>query len=255
MTISEILIAEAIYHEGEFKKIIADIRAKKILPDEDIIRLNRKMRSKAITIMDSNYPEYLRHMSYPPLVLFYYGDISLIAKPTDCLGVVGTRGPSAKASEVTKNIVSQTCKRYITVSGLAKGIDRIAHETAIDNGGKTIAVLGCGIDNCYPAENQELLNKIKKEHLVVSEYPGLTPPNQWNFPIRNRLIAMFSKGILVTESKIKSGTSITVNFGLCYGREIMCTPSSDYNDSGCNKFIKEGASLVENADDVFLVME
>lgn len=254
MTTSEILIAEAVHYNGDWKQIVEAIREKKVLPPEEIIRINNDLKCHALTIMDKEYPEYLKHIFMPPIVLFYEGDISLINEPSKCLAVVGSRGPSEVGVSITKSIVKKTCKDFITVSGLANGIDRIAHKTAINNGGKTIAVLGSGIDCCYPSENQDIFDKIKKDHLLISEYPPGCPPVSSNFPIRNRLIAMFSKGILVTEARIKSGTSITATYGLNFGRTIMCVPSSRYDECGCNRLIKEGAFLVENADDVLFNM-
>ena len=250
----KILIAHAVYYVGEWDKICESISKKDLLPNEEIIRLNSELKCKAVTIIDEDYPEYLRNAFKPPIVLFYEGDLSLIQDPYKCLAVVGTRHPTAKGKEITKDIVLKTCKEYITVSGLASGIDRTAHETAIKGGGKTVAILGSGIDYCYPSVNQDIFNKIKKDHLLLSEYPPGTPPSPDHFPIRNRLIAVMSKGILVTEAAIRSGTSITVSFGLSYGKDVMCIPSDDYNNSGCNLFIKEGAALVENADDVLLNM-
>jgi len=188
-------------------------------------------------------------------VIFYYGDISLINDPNKNLAIVGTRKPSATGIDITHQIVKGTAKKYVTVSGLAMGVDAIAHKETIENGGKTVAVLGCGIDICYPSKNSEIYEEIKKNHLLISEYPGLTPPSPENFPFRNRLIAQFSKAILVTESKKKSGSSITVMYGLCYGRDIMCVPSVDYGNSGCNSHIREGATLVENAKQVIEMMD
>lgn len=253
-SVREILIAHAIHFNGDWDKLFDSISDREYLSSEEITAANMNLKCKALTIADPEYPEYLRHAFKPPIVLFYEGDISLIQDPSKCLAVVGTRKPTEKGKAITREIVHKTCKEYITVSGLASGIDRIAHVTAIRGGGKTIAVLGSGIDYCYPTENNDIFKKIKENHLLISEYPPGSPPNQGNFPQRNRLIAIFSKGVLITESSIRSGTSITANFGLSFGREVMCVPSDDFNNSGCNLFIKEGAALVENAEDVFLNM-
>ncbi len=254
MTTSEILIAEAIYYQGNWDEIVKAIRQKELLPKADIIKMNKSLKCKAITILDKEYPSYLKELYRPPLVLFYYGDISLISDPKNNVAVVGTRKPSELGIQITKEITETVSKKYNIVSGLALGIDAIAHKEAIRSGGKTIAILGCGIDICYPTSNREIYEIIKKDHLLISEYPNCTNPVQCNFPNRNRLIAQFSKGILVTESKKKSGTSITVNYGLCYGRDIMCVPSTDFNDSGCNQFIRDGAALVENGDQVIEII-
>ena len=255
MTSQELLIAEAIFFRGDWDKIYDAINLKKFLPNSQVAELNRQMKCKAITILDKDYPMQLRQMFKPPLVLFYYGDISLLKDSNKCLAVVGTRHPSAKGAAITKEIVSETSKYMVTVSGLAYGIDRIAHESAINSNGKTIAVLGCGINVCYPIENEDIYNEIKNNHLLISEYPEGVSPDPSKFPLRNRIIAGLSKGVLVTESKIQSGTSITARFALDSGIEVMCVPSNDYNQSGCNLHIKQGAALVESAKDVLFVLD
>ena len=255
MNVRENIIATAVYHGGDWLKILDALTRKEFLPPEDVIRINRELKCGVVTLLDREYPEYLRHITKPPIVLFYEGDLSLIKEPFDCLAVVGTRHPTTRGERITREIVKETCKRYITVSGLASGVDRIAHLTTIENGGKTVAVLGSGIDCCYPSENQDIFNIIKKDHLLISEYPPGCPPRNDNFPTRNRLIAMFSRGILITESAVRSGTSITASYGLEYGRNIMCVPSENIEYSGCNKWIKTGAYLVENADDVIFLMK
>lgn len=256
MNTRDLLIAEAVHYSGKWSDIVTAINKREFLPPEEVIKINRKIKSKVLTILDDEYPEYLKHMYQPPLVLFYYGDISLINNPNCNIGIVGTRKPTSKGKMITEEITSDISHRYVVVSGLAAGIDRVAHQSAIKTGGRTIAVLGCGIETCFPTSNEDLYVSIKNssKHLIVSEYPDLTPPMSEHFPIRNRLIAQFSKGILVTESKRRSGTSITVEYGLLYGREVMCVPSNDYNDSGCNMFLREGATLVENSEHVIEVM-
>lgn len=253
----EILIAIAVKNGGDYQKILADLYSSHIPEDEEAHLICSKLKCNVLTFLDPEYPEYLKHLFRPPFVLFYHGDISLIEKPINCLAVVGTREPSGIYASATEEIVKECCKDYIIVSGLAKGIDRIAHKTAIDNGGRTIAILGSGINVCYPIENEDIYKDIinSKKHLLISEYPPNSPPDSTHFPFRNRLIAMFSKGILVTESAIRSGSSITVNYGLDFGRDIMCLPSSNFNQSGCNQFLKQGAACVENAIDVYNVMD
>ena len=246
----KILITLAVIHEGNWEAIYNALHLSDY-PDEYLVEsVCKKIDCGVLTILDSDYPCYLREMYRPPFVLFYHGDITLINNPDLCLAVVGTRDPSERGVEITREIVRDTCKHYITVSGLASGIDRVAHQTALENGGKTIAVLGCGPDYCFPSENRDIYEEIKQKGLLLSEFPPKVPPAQDHFPVRNRIIAMLSKAILVTEAKLRSGTSITVNFGLIYNRDVMCVPSSDLNNSVCNKFLKEGAILVENSTHV-----
>ena len=245
------LIALAIYYRGNWNKILQALSAKKLLPDATVEYCFSLLKSKVITILDSDYPEYLKELTTPPFVLFYYGDISLINDPSKCISVVGSREPSMRGKEMTQRLVKGLPKDTIVVSGLAKGIDSIAHKAAIASGHKTIGVIGCGIDNIYPYENKSLYARIRKNgNLLVSEYPDMYPPNQFNFPVRNRLIAMFSSNLLVTEAKVKSGSMITVFYAQNFGRNIMAVPSADYGNSGCNVLIREGAMLVESEQDV-----
>ena len=230
MSQRKILVALAIHYGGEWDKIYKALMEKRYLPDDVADAYISSLKCNFITILDSDYPEYLKEQRCPPFVLFYYGDISLINDP----------------------IVSQLNKDIIVVSGLAKGIDAIAHLTSFKTNRRTVAVLGCGIENVYPVDNEELYSKFRKSkfNLIISEYPGMTNPEMFHFPARNRLIAAFSSSVLVTEAKIQSGTMITASFAVHYDRRVLCLPSNDYGNSGCNALIREGAILVENAEQV-----
>ncbi|MBO6280762.1 MAG: DNA-processing protein DprA [Bacilli bacterium] len=255
MTAREMLIAEAIYYKGNWKEIVAALTRKDYLSSEVVQELLSSVKCKVLTMLDSDYPPYLKELYMPPLVLFYYGDISLLNDPSKCLGIIGSREPTEYGVSNTIKFSTELAKKYIIVSGLAAGIDRIAHECACNNEGKTIAILGSGIDCCYPTVNRDIYENIKKNHLLISEYPGSTQPNPDNFPIRNRIIAMLSKGLLVTEAKIRSGTLITVGHAINYGKTVMCIPSSDLGNSGCNKSIRDGAFLVESPNQVIEIMQ
>ena len=216
----------------------------------------KKTKCKTLTIMDPEYPLYLKQLHRPPIVLFYYGDISLINEENmkKNLAVIGTRSCTEYGLKETNRIVSELGKNCNIVSGLAKGIDAMAHQTALDVGTKTIAVLGSGINNPYPKENIELYKDIiKRGGLVVSEYPNFSSPLQFHFPIRNRLIAMFSKALLVTEAyDYNSGTGITARYAYSFNKKVMAIPyPADVLNSYCNYLIQEGAVLVRSAEDVF----
>ena len=252
MSERKILAALAVHYEGDWGQIYRALMEKRLLPDDVADNYVSNIKSQFVTIFDKEYPEYLKQMLHPPFVLFYYGDISLINSPDKCLAVIGTREPSDIGIKQTKNIVYSLNKDVIVVSGLAKGIDAVAHATSFKMHRKTVAVLGCGIDNVYPIENEKLYAKFKKskDNLIISEYPGMVAPDGFHFPARNRLIAMFSSSILVTEAKLQSGTLITAGFGVQLNRRILCVPSTDYGNSGCNQLIREGAILVENGEQV-----
>ena len=151
---------------------------------------------------------------------------------------------------MTEKIVSEISDEYIIVSGLALGIDKKAHETAIASGGRTIAVLGNGIDFIYISAHRDLYEYIKNHDLVISEYPRMTLPTLSSFPTRNRIIAMITCGVVVTEAYARSGTLTTVMFALQCQRLVLCVPYPADAGSECNRLISDGAYLVENGDQV-----
>ena len=250
MNAKKLLVALAIKYDGNWEEIYRALIRKDFLIDEEVEKLCRTVKSKVVTILDANYPEYLKNYYRPPFVLFYYGDISLLFNPIKNIAVVGTRNPSEKATLTTRAIVSKVSKEYVVVSGLARGIDKISHEAAIYSGGKTIGVLGCGIDICYPSENFDLYQIMKNKHLIISEYCGQSTPDQTHFPQRNRLIAMFSIATFIPEATLNSGTSITANYTEQCNHSIYCLPSGEYVNSLTNSLIRDGAGLVRNADDL-----
>ena len=249
-----LLIYFAVKYEGDWLKIYEAITSKEDVEYKVAEQIANNVSSKVLTALDPEYPKYLSRMSRAPFVLFYHGDISLLNDCNDNLAVVGSRKNTLYGRTVTEQIVGKVCKKFNIVSGLAVGIDAIAHKACIENGGKTIAVLGCGIDYCYPPSNLELYETIKKNHLVISEYPGVTEPQPKFFPIRNRIIAALGKGLLITEARKSSGSSITAAWALEYNKDIMCVPNIAYSNSACNELIKEGAYLVEKAEDVLEIV-
>lgn len=255
MYIRTILIALAIKHNGNWESILKDLQLKEFPKIEEAIESVSQIKCNVLTIFDSDYPQYLKECYMPPFVLFYKGDISLLNNHEKHLAVVGTRNPSKYAIDATKEIVKGVAKEYVIVSGMASGIDRIAHEVTIDNGGKTIAVIGHGFNYCFPNENRDIYKKMQIEHLVISEYPPNCPPTGDNFPPRNRIIAQLSRCVLITEGGLRSGTFITANYALTFNKDVLCLPSSDLNNSLCNRLIREGAILVESSEHVREMME
>lgn len=204
------------------------------------------------TIFENTYPSSLRNIPDPPLVLYYLGNPSLFQiQPT--LSVVGTRYPSDEASTVMKKILTPIVKRkWCLVSGMAKGVDSMAHELAIEEQSSTIAILGSGFNHIYPQESSSLFQRMVKEHLVISEYPPNTKPQKFHFPERNRIISGLSFATLVIEAKYKSGTMITVDQALEQGKEVLAVPGSVLakTSEGCHQLIKEGAKIVTSSDDI-----
>ncbi|MCA9765572.1 MAG: DNA-processing protein DprA [Carnobacterium sp.] len=204
-----------------------------------------------ITILDSHYPEYLKQIYNPPALLFYRGDIRLLKN--DLLAIVGPRKNTPYGSLVLDQLLPELIKnKIVTVSGLAKGIDCAVHKKTILLGGKTIAVIGSGLDYSYPYEHKELQKEIGDYHLVLSEYPIGVKPLPYHFPMRNRLIAGLSLGTLVVEAQNHSGSLITANLALQEGREVFAVPgpiTSPYSQ-GTNQLIMQGAKCVLTASDI-----
>lgn len=207
---------------------------------------------KVITIFDQNYPSLLKEIYQPPWVLFVKGDLSLLEIQPK-LAVVGSR----HATQYGKNAIRLMFpplveKGVVIVSGLANGIDTLAHEYAMKNGGKTIAVIAGGVYHIYPKDNAELAKEMMKTQLVISEYPPDTKPLRWHFPARNRIISGLSNGTFIIEAKRKSGSLITANYAVNEGREVFSLPGSIFNQNslGTNDLIKQGAKLVMSSEDI-----
>lgn len=245
----KILVYFAIKYEGDWDRIYKAINMKEKVDSDEMESMLENHNEKYITLISDNYPSKLKNIYKPPFVLFYRGDESLFEEMS--IAVIGSRENSEYGEKVTKDLTAQLVdKKCSIISGLAQGIDAIAHKTALEKNGKTIAVLGNGLDVIYPSCNKELQKEIELKGLVISEYPNKVQPNKENFPIRNRIVAGLSSGVLVTEAKKKSGTMITVARALEMGKEVFCVPNNLYDESGCNTLIKEGAKLVENANDI-----
>jgi len=206
---------------------------------------------KALTWHDSGYPPRLKEIyDYPP-ILYVRG--SLLPEDEWCLAVVGTRRATVYGRQVTEELVSDLARSRITiVSGLARGIDSIAHRSALEAGGRTIAVFGCGLDIVYPSENADLARKIIQQGALISEYPLGTRPKADNFPRRNRIMSGLSLGVLITEAGKTSGAMITAHLALEQNREVFAIPGSILSpaSSGTNHLIQEGAKLVGDYNDI-----
>ena len=215
-------------------------------------KLIEKFNVRVLTFWDEEYPEKLKNIAYPPALLFVRGNHQILNEKS--VAVVGTRSPTKYGIESTKYFTSNLVKSGLTVtSGLAYGIDTIAHQTALSEAGKTIAVLGTGVDIIYPKDNFKLSEKIASEGVIVSEYPMSTAPAMQNFPARNRIIAGLSLGVLLVESDNNGGGIITAKFALDEGNSVFAVPGNinAKKSRGTNKLIKDSeAKLVQNIDDI-----
>jgi DNA processing protein len=215
-----------------------------------------KHKIKLVSYWDKEYPRRLKKIYDPPALLFMKGDY----QPSDerAIGIVGTRMPTSYGRVITEQFCKQLVSYQLTIiSGLARGVDTIAHQTVLNHGGRTIAVLGSGIDNIYPPENRKLAEKIADQGAVLSEYPMGTKPDAGNFPRRNRIISGLSLGILITEAGVKSGALITAFQALEQNREVFAIPGpiNSARSIGTNKLIKEGAILVQDVSDIINELE
>ena len=245
----KILIYLAVKYDGDPIKIINAVRLHEDehVPYSEMEKVCDSIKSKVITYLDKDFPSKLKTMFRPPLVLFYYGDITLLDDNKRRYGVVGSREYSEYGEAVTKKIVEEMGRGKVLVSGMAKGIDTIGHQAALDNKVRTIAVLGSGIDNCYPEENKELYERLKKEELVISEYPKMNEPDKAHFPMRNRIVVALSDALIVPQiNSHVSGTTISVNLAVGSNKPVYVVPHSIFEGTVNNDLIQEGANVAES---------
>ena len=212
----------------------------------------QKAGIKILTIFSSEYPSVLKDLPDRPLILYAKGDLSLLKEK--CLAVVGTRTPTNYGKIITEKFVDKLARSgLVIVSGLCYGIDAIAHRKTLDVGGKTIAIVGSGFNNIYPATNTALANEIAEKGLLLSEYPPSFVAKRYTFPRRNRIVAGISSGVLIPEAGMKSGTIHTKEFALEYGKDIFAIPGSINSDKSelPNHLLKTAqAECVTDANDI-----
>ncbi len=219
-------------------------------PEESASRLEEQ-RIGLLSIRDESYPDSLRSIHEPPVVLFYRGNPDLL-EPCR-VAIVGTRRASEEGKEIARDLARGLTRRnVVVVSGLAAGIDSAAHRGALDGEATTVAVLGNGLQQVYPARNRDLQNRMADEALVLSEYPPDQDPSRHTFPERNRIISGLSSAVLVVQAGERSGSLITADFALEQGRDVYAVPgnvNSNLHD-GCHLLLKQGAGLVEEVEDL-----
>lgn len=219
--------------------------------DEHQYQILQNLQVRILPYFHTDYPHWLKDIGNFPPVLFIRGAI----QPADesSIALIGTRG----ATVYGKRIAAEFAREFIGVgmtiiSGMARGIDTVAHQTALEHGGRTIAVLGCGVDICYPPENASLMKAIIKHGAVISEFNINTPPLAQHFPKRNRIVSGMARAVVAIEAKEKSGVMNTVRWALDQGKEVFAIPGNIYSkaSSGTNRLIKEGAIPVTSAHEV-----
>ncbi len=218
---------------------------------EKLVETAAASSSQILTYASEDYPPLLKQIADPPLVLYVRGDVKVLSRPS--VAVVGTRRPSAYGSQVATRLARELAERQLVVtSGLARGIDSSAHRGTLEAQGKTVAVLGSGIDVIYPRENKKLSDEIVSSGALVSEFPPGTSPAPENFPIRNRVISGLCLGVVVVEAAEYSGSLITARLALEQDREVFAVPGNitSAQSFGPNHLIKQGAKLVDGWRDV-----
>ncbi len=232
-------VAQAIFAQAGLKEAEAELAGVK------------KAGCRLVTLADSDYPPILKQIGDPPLVLYVRGEVEALAR--HAVAMVGTRRPTAYGSSVAHRLACDLAQRgLVIISGLARGIDSACHRGALEGGGKTIAVLGSGIDVIYPRENKKLAEKILASGALITEFPLGTAPTPENFPIRNRIISGLALGVVVVEAAEYSGSLITARLALEQNREVFAVPGNitTAQSFGPNHLIKQGAKLVDEWVDV-----
>jgi len=221
-----------------------------------------KENIKYITWHDQNYPKFLKEISFPPYIIYYRGNIKILNdNKINQLAIVGSRKHSAYAEKIIKEIMPTLVYNNIKIiSGLALGVDTLAHQEALNNKGLTIAILGSGINyaSIYPRPNRQLAEKIINNNgLILSEFPPQTQPLKQNFPQRNRIISGLSQAVLVIEAKEKSGALITADYALDQNREVLAIPGNIFSEfsRGTNNLIKAGAKTITKIDDILEIFK
>ena len=229
----------------------AFIAWRKAHPDapENLISYCDRQKIKLCSIFDEDYPPLLKEIDSPPMFFYYRGKLEPHAER---IGIVGSRENTSYGKGVALQLGEELAAAGLTVvSGAARGIDTFAHRGALRTG-RTVAVMGCGINYIFPRENKKLIEEIAERGVVLSEFPPQLKPNQGTFPTRNRIIAGLSRGIIVVEAGKKSGALITSTYAGEYGRDVFSIPGQIYSEKsfGCNELIRDGATLIKNAQDV-----
>jgi len=220
----------------------------------DLGRIADELDKAGVTALcwdDAEYPRRLREIDNPPPLIYLRGELA--ASDEWAVAIVGTRRATAYGKEAARELASAIASAGVTVvSGLARGVDAVAHVAAVEAGGRTIAVLGSGLDNLYPPEHAALAERISANGVLISDYPLGTPPEAANFPPRNRIISGLSLGVIVVEAGDDSGALITAEFAMEQGREVFAVPGNIFNRSsrGPNRLIQQGAKIALSAEDV-----
>ena len=247
----EVLFYFSMKYQGEWESIYHAIMTKEKVEEDVLRQYQKECQCKYFTILDEEFPVEWKRIHRPPFVIYYQGNLDLL-KEERKIAVVGTRNPSTYYENIAATLSYELATLGVTIiSGMAKGIDTIAHQSSMRAQGKTIAILGSGILFPYPKNNEELYRKLCENQLVLSEYPQKVLPMKHHFPFRNRLVVGLSKGLLAVQAKPHSGTGISVQYVVEQNISVFCPPSLFREESANNLLLRQGAVLTENVEDIF----
>ncbi len=243
---------ELLQIEGLGEKVAREIQRGPLekMVEKELVLL-KEAGGKMITLRDEDYPMRLKDIYDPPALLYVRGELR--REDELAIAIVGSRKTSPYGRWITEKIGQDLARHGVTVvSGMARGIDSVAHMGALQGGGRTVAVLGCGVDVIYPSENRNLFHQIIEHGAVLSEFPMGSPPEGGHFPKRNRIISGLSIGVVIVQASAESGSLITAGYALEQGREVFAVPGNvgAEGSRGTNQLIKEGAKLVESTEDI-----
>lgn len=253
----DILLYLTVKYKSNWEEIMDAIHRRENIDQKELDQIKAECKYDFISLIDDDYPEFLKKISKPPFLLFYKGNVSLIKNPgKHNIAIVGSRKCSKYGISATQTIVNQFPRDYVVISGLAKGIDVTSHKAALEHGLLTVGIIGSGFDSFYPKENEAVAQEIiNKDGLILTEYYQDVEAKPDNFVHRNRIIAGLCDFLLVAEAYEKSGTTITVNFALAFGKEVGCIPYEIDKKSICNNLIKEGAYLIDSSIDIEKILK
>ena len=228
-------------YEGKFDEIYNALMKHEEVDENLKNKLFKNLNSNYVTIFDNDYPEKLKTINYPPFALFYKGNLNLVNNEITVL--TGSYSPDDYGIRVTEKIATELIeKNHTIINGMATGVEKYALHRAINTNGKCIAVLGCGINHCYPKENEELYEEMSANQLILSEYPDYVLPNKRNLLFRNRIVAGLSNRAIVTEANMESSIMTMLGYEIEQGKDIFAVPTSILNENkGTNTLIENGA--------------
>ncbi len=258
MRAKEILIYLSLIYEGDQKKMYNHIRDKVKVDNDEVSRVAEPFLDSTISVVDDDYPENWKRIYLPSILIHFRGNKKLLSNENLKRSVtyVGSRDASKAGIEMAREVGKTLAKADVTlISGIARGIDAEVMRGAMEEHGKIIGISGAGIDIDYPSQNADIYDYLKREGLLLSEYPKETKPSPENFPQRNRLLAGLGEVVIVGEAEKRSGSIITANMALEFGKDLGCVPSLPRKESATNALIRDGAYLIDEPMDILTILD